>query len=330
MINQNNLHWLKAMIDINDDDIKSLKSIWPTDIKIWEYISHKYNCILSPENYNTHSSVDFCDAYQSVKDPTWPNISSIEGFYRLSDSIQSECRNVHNFAPDLWFDKNVNYESWTSAGITSYPLYDVIKAHYLINKNQDILLHKRILDFPSHFGQWAYWMGKLSPQHLTLADVRPALVSLAKEYMNLLPWAKHVTSVIEADFHNYAVNTELCRDFDTLIFAGALYHVHDHFQILKSFADSKIANIIIETTMTTSRGPMAQFDYPYMEWDEETTNLIGNGWFESQSSISVGYPNSKWIDQTMSQLGYHRTRNVDYFPDKFPAVRSVHVYQKKQ
>lgn len=327
MINQNNLHLLSTLIDISQEDLDRLYQIWPANIEIWEYISHKYSCI-DQNTPNLGAQKKFCSSYRLISDPSWPDITCVEDFYNLPAHIQKECQDIHNFHPTIWFDKNVSLSNWNSAGIDSYPLDDVIRAHYVLNRNHNLIQGKRVLDFPSLFGNLAFWMSNLDFQHLTLADVRPEPLALADEYMSLLDVPDTKWNSIQADLHDLANNTKLCENFDTLLCAGVFYHIHNHFDVLKSIADSSIENIIIESQENLS---IKDSKEAMIWWGTQTTDAWTAGWYSGEPTVMVGYPNSRWFDLCMELLGYHRTRPVDFYcqmTQPWGMIRSVHVFKK--
>lgn len=326
MINQNNLHLLNTIIDISYEELDRLHQNWPTNIEIWDRVNQKYSSFFK----KNPAQIKFCDSYRLISDPCWPDITCVEDFYNLPAHIQQECQKMHNFHPKKWFIKNVSLSDLTPlAEIDSYLLDDVIRAHYIVNRNHDLIQGKRVLDFPCLVGNVALWMSKIDFKYLTLADVRPDSLALADENMRLLNIPDTKWDTIQADLYDLENNTQLCQNFDTLLCSGVLYHIHNHFDVLKSITDSAIENIIIESEENLS---IKDSKEAMIWWTTETTDNWPAGWHSGEPTIMIGHPNSRWLDLCMELLGYHRTRPVDFYcqMSALPSgiIRSVHVFKK--
>jgi len=58
-------------------------------------------------DYSNQDLEGWIDAYNSIKEPHWPNIESYKDFDKLPDFIKQECTEIHKIDPDT-FKKNTN------------------------------------------------------------------------------------------------------------------------------------------------------------------------------------------------------------------------------
>lgn len=266
------------------------------------------------------------ERYKIIKDSSWPECSNYDDFYTLPENIKLECRDQHQFSPDIWkqaivddakaeyrFDPNQNYQEF-------------------INNNINFIANKNIIDFCCRYGNYSFPCLNAGAKHVIGFDIRDSNLKIAntlKEY-HKVPLDK--IKFIKLDIHNYSELTELCRNNDTALVNGIMYHVHDHYQILHAVAESEISTIIIETAENSD---IADLPEPLIWWKTENTFEDRAGWTNNQDIIPVGYPNLSWFRMIMSELGYNHSstqRRIlsqsQHNPKKFTQERSVHVFQK--
>jgi len=52
-------------------------------------------------NTNVHNLWNAC--YQNIRDPDWPDCSTMDKFFDLPIDIQHECHHIHHFSPEIWY-----------------------------------------------------------------------------------------------------------------------------------------------------------------------------------------------------------------------------------
>lgn len=326
-----NLEILRNHSEISEEDIKQIVQNLP-DSKIWEYMSHKFTSI-NPDK-SPEAIKNFVDAYQLIRDDSWPSVLTlIEDFYNLPDPIQQECATVHRYHPDIWFNPNITFDQWAPSN-TVIPVDDLIRLHYVLYKNHDLIKGKKIIDFPCHYGNLSFFLANMEVKHLTLAEVRSAALDIAVECMQLLKIPSTEWTATQADLHNLANNTKICQGHDTVICAGVLYHIHDHLDVLESIVKSRVKNIIIESEEYL---PIKDLKEPLIHWSTEMTESWCEGWHNDKTQVFVGHPNTAWLDMAMNFLGCQKAKPTEFYTlyhwdasmHRSVRHRSVHVYTNK-
>jgi 2-polyprenyl-3-methyl-5-hydroxy-6-metoxy-1,4-benzoquinol methylase len=328
-----NLEIVKNSIDISDEDIIQIVQNIPASIDVWEYVSHK--CMSLRTNKTPWAIRKFVNAYQMIRDESWPTeLKSIDEFYNLPEAIQSECRDMHRYHPSIWFDPTIPFDSWIP-NLDGYSPGELIRIHYVLYKNYNLIKDKRVIDFPCYYGNYSFFLSNMGFSHLTLAEVRPVTLNIAAESMQLLKVPSTKWSAVQADLHDLAHNIEICQGQDTIICSGVLYHIHDHLDVLESIVKSGIKNIILETEEYL---PIKDSTQPLIHWITESTEYWGDGWHNNKEQVLVGYPNTAWLDMAMKYLGCRKTKPTDFYPswhhdskivdysEPPTQIRSVHVY----
>ena len=161
-------------------------------------------------------------------------------------------------------------------------------------------------------------------------DIRDTNLKMANAIKKFLKVPDGKIQFLNLDIHNYEKVTALCRDKDTALVPGIMYHVHDHFQILLSIAKANVSTVIFETGENSE---IVSSKEPLVWWRTEKTFENISGWVDNYEEILVGYPNPAWFELVMNQLGYvllsskqHTQSSSQSHPDEFTQIRSVHVY----
>ena len=304
------------MIKIND--INELEKIFD---KIYQPITKKLI------QYNLEKSLDLWrEKYSLIKDSSWPSCNLFEDFYQLPKIIQDECINVHQFFPDLWQQQIIDDAKQV------FTLPPLPRQKKIVASNLDIIVDKNIVDFACNHGGYTFASYEAGASSVIGFDIRDDNLKMATAIQTFLKLPVDKIKFIKLDIHNYDKITELCRNKDTALVPGLMYHVHDHYQILLSIAASNIPNILIETGENSD---IVDSKQPLIRWRTEPTFENISGWVNDQAEISVGYPNSAWFTMVMTQLGYKLTsssRSEIFFsknhPDEFKQIRSVYVFKK--
>lgn len=322
--------------NLNSEEIKSVLEKCPPK-RVFEYISHKWKIIQAKLGSKTHiiDHSRFIQCYNLIKADAWPDINSIDDFLNLPKEIIDECNHTHKFHPDIWYDPDLNYHTWQEYTDWNYNIATITRTKHLILDNLDIIENKNIVDFSAAVCFTSSVCLFNNANHVVFTEIRKENYDLAIEHLSIMNYPTTKYQGYLADIHNYTQNTDICRNKDTVIIAGILYHVHDHYNILESVANAKVNAIIIDTKHYND---IVYSSTPLIYWcleDEGKVDTIG-GWYNNQDNIFVGYPNLAWLVSCMQNLGYEIFSQVvykydvsDYFNNAQEEIRSVQVFKLK-
>lgn len=303
-------------------------------MKTYKEVQKLFNEIIQPmvdkvieHNYKKSLPL-WLEQYKVIKDSSWPECSNYDDFYNLSENIKLECKEQHQFSPDIWRQTIVDDAN------AEYRFDPDKKYQKFVNDNINFIANKNIIDFCCRYGNYSFPCVNAGAKHVTGFDIRDGNLKIANALKKYHKIPSDKIKFIKLDIHNYSKLTELCRNNDTALVNGIMYHVHDHYQILSAVAESEIPTIIIETGEDSG---IVDSPNPLIWWKIENTLEDRNGWLNKQDTVPVGYPNLSWFKMIMSALGYNhsltrrRTLSLSqHYPDKFTQERSVHVFQKIQ
>jgi 2-polyprenyl-3-methyl-5-hydroxy-6-metoxy-1,4-benzoquinol methylase len=239
--------------------------------------------------------VSWKKSYMSIKDKSWPECNTFEDFDALPESIRSECIDIHRVSPDIHKQEFVkNLTNYFELPPKDYQLQTVLE-------NIDLVANKDIVDFACNFGGFSFACWRHGANSVVGFDIRDDNLKMAHALQEYYQVPLDRVKFIKLDIHDYTAVTELCKNKYTAFVPGVLYHVHDHYQILSSIAESKVPNIIIETAKSNQIKDSAD---PLIWWKIENTYELVSGWTGNHANIPVGYPNCAWFELIMEHLGY--------------------------
>lgn len=292
--------------------------------KIETPIKEKYIC----QEIDTSMSL-WIDRYNNIRDSSWPLCKSYNDFYLLPSWMQEECINIHNFSPKIWQDEISKDADQIYSGKYPQLLEHTVK---LLENNQSILTHKRIIDIGCRYGQYSIYSAFANPSQVTGIDVRSSSIDVAEAMRENLNIQSDRVAFKIADIHNHEHLKQLCADCDTVLLLGVMYHVHDHYDILKNICQGNVSSIVIEVGEDHT---IMHSDQPLIAWKKEKTFESLSGFFNNDDEVLVGYPNAKWFDVAMDIFGFERidTATFDIHEssqkiNQFIRHRSVFLYQK--
>lgn len=270
--------------------------------------------------------------YNIIKDESWPECNTYKDFEYLPDNIKEECITLHQFSPEFWIDSitkemNAKYQNFKNGLLFNgyyRPLFD---------EYPEIIKGKKIIDFACNFGYWSIFCSMQNCLDIIGVDVRLENIKIAKAIQQDLNISKKSLHFAQSDIHNYRQVKDLCFDRETVFLLGIMYHVHDHYNILKSVCGSTVKNIVIETNEAPE---IIDLPEPLIHWKYESTVDLLMGVDEGQDTILVGFPNTSWFDLAMKGQGFERVavkRAVRYSSsylktEQFKQIRSAYLYKK--
>lgn len=291
------------IVNLTHDEIVNIKKMLPNKL-LHEYANFKAGCLrVVPDDM-----IAWRNSYNNIKDPSWPNCNSILDFDNLPIDIQNECRTVHKFSPELYFNKDMTYDQWTPDEKFDYTVSGLVRTKNIILDNLEFITNKNLIDIGCHIGDMSYYSLYHGARSVLATNIRSEYLDIAKEYLGLAGYTDQFTTQL-ADIHNYRATTELVQGKDTVLFLGLLYHIHDHYSVLESITRAGPTTIIIETCQDPA---IVNDPNPLIFWGTEPTENPWHGWYESNSRCLVGFPNPSWIDLAMNTLGYSKVKETHY------------------
>lgn len=275
------------------------------------------------------SESKWAEAYKIIQGADWPVCNSFEEFDRLPENIKNECQEVHNFSPDIWLQNSV-IETKTP----DYWGNTLIGIKKIILDNLEIIKNKHVVEFSCLSGNYAGTMLHLGARSVVSTDIRKESCEIAKESLKVLGYQEPQYTVRQADIHDYATNTSLCENKETVLLCGIMYHVADHYNILKSITTARPKYVIIDTEVNEN---IMDLSTPLVFFREECTTTIMNAWEDQKDIVLVGLPNEAWFKTSMQLFGYKLTKSSRHLlwdsaelDDRFRKHRSVMVFEMRE
>lgn len=195
-------------------------------------------------------------------------------------------------------DLDVRWETWKPWDGWDYPDNDIIWLSHVIGDQLPHLKNQRVLDVGCSRGYISLFCLHNSASYVTGIDVRDDLLDLAREVNRLAGYSN-------CDFKNINVNQhsqilDLCNKHDTVMLAGILPVITDHYGLLRLVAESTAQTVIIDSKTSNIFGNT----YPLVEWRTLPTNDEMGPYQHTRSESFVGTPNQKWIERALIDLEF--------------------------
>lgn len=271
----------------------------------------------------------FVNRYQQIKDESWPGCNNYEDFNALPDHIKQECANVHGFSPEIFLESIELDADQALHNVQQNVLRGQESVIQMLSQNSKLLEDKRIVDFGCYRGIYTFFAADNKCKSAIGIDARPDNVLVANTIRQTTKY-KHSPNIDfrVGDLHHYNDNLQLCREADVIFLFGILYHVHDHYDILRSTCLTNVQTVMIETGIHHSTDPT-------ILWKIEPTFELIAGHFNGLAKIPVGYPSVGYLDMIMGSLGYHRTYHTQHdvyasgsMCSEFKMPRACLIYQR--
>lgn len=276
--------------------------------------------------YNLQKSLSLWkEKFDAIKDSSWPSCHTFEDFYKLPTHIQTECVNIHKFSPEIW------KKSIADDAFESFSMDTPEHVKYIMTKYSDIIVGKDIVDFACNTGVYSFACWEAGAKSVLGFDIRDSNILMANAIKNYLDIHDDQLKFVKADIHDHKMVSQMCKNKDTVLIPGVLYHVHDHYEILNAVAENRPKNIVIETGESEQ---IMDSQEPLVWWRLEPTFENTSGWHKNLRHVPVGYPNLSWFEMIAGQLGYRLvgTKRHTVSPSKnnvqeFARIRSIQVYE---
>lgn len=211
------------------------------------------------------------------------------------------------------------WQSWKPWQIWNYPIYDLNRFDKIILQNKNYIKNRKILDVACNIGYLSLFCLNLDCEKVVGFDIYEEKLKIADFICQKIGSKKHEFKKININSQQELLSVS--QDIDTILLSGVIYHVANHYEILKNLSNSNASVMIIENRDTHK---FYNSFTPNIYWRYESTNDIMNGYSEKHDQILVGKPNQTWINMAMKELGWTLIK-TDYIvmSDKEPRCCSV-------
>ena len=213
-------------------------------------------------------------------------------------------KKYYEYAYHKFFNPEVNYANWTPWDEWNYPERDLLRFDHIIRQQVAHIQNKTVLDVACHLGYLSLFCLHNGAKQVTGTNVRDKELSIAKEISQLAGYTN--CEFLNSNIYNLEEFYKLCNAHETVLLSGILYHVNNHYQLLKTIADSSAQTLILESSIQHA---IDLAEYPIINWRMENTDISTSGFEDDQSITFVGIPNHKWIEQALRQLDFKLTYN---------------------
>jgi hypothetical protein len=274
------------------------------------------------------------DTYNSIKQPGWQECQNCQDLDQLSPDIKRICTE-HGFDFDAEFEQ-VSTEVLYQRVFAEFPITQrpdsMVRYQQVLLDNADLIRGRDVVDFAVNLGIFAFGCLHNGAQSVVGTEIRTDMVEHLNKVCTQYGHPKNKIDIKQADIHDYQNNTMLCQGKDTVLLSGILYHIQDHYPVIKSICAASPQHIILETVDFTKGN---ETDTPCIYWRNEQTQIRLHAWNYGESAVPVGLPNTAWLDMVLNSFGYHRIRQsrnttwgtIDLLPER-QVSRMVYVYQK--
>ena len=310
---------MKHTIPLSESTLSSIRSVYAPLRK--QYIDFYLNAQESA----------WAQSYNVIKDSSWPECNGYKDFDLLPDYIKIECADIHQFSPEI-LKQAITSDADRFFQIGNEYVLDQ-ELLEVLNQNLDIIQNKKIIDIGCNFGHWSIFAHHNHCSNVLGVDIRKENIDIASLLQQQLEIPNTKMKFDLCDVHQHDRISQLCVDRDTVFLLGVMYHVHDHYDILKSLCQSNVKNIVIMNRESTE---IIDSDMPLIWWKYEPTFELLAGFYENQTKALVGYPHPAWIDLTMNELGfskksykrYHKFTSTQQEIEKFKQFTSIFLYER--
>lgn len=283
------------------------------DKRIYEFASRKFwllerNDSTRDQRYDRNVLDRWQSSYQAVRDASWPDCDTFEDFYSLPDKIQQECREQHGLDPDQWLDPDLPYDQWQSDPNWNYQASDLLRLKHIVFDNLEFIHGRKVIDFATHNGLVGGTCLHHGARSVAITNIKMDCLKIADDMLTMLDNdLQHIS--VHCDIHDLEANRVICDQANTVILAGIMDIVTDHYGILKSIADCDVECVIIENLDPAA---IANNTDPLVYWWQEQTHTSWRAYSKDSTSATVGCPNTAWFDFVMHNLGYRKHREQSY------------------
>lgn len=325
---------VKQRLGITDVQLETIRRGLPPELDALYHFATWYR-----EAWLRQTNPDKIDGwiqhYANIKHSDWPDCTSYQDIEQLRDDIKKLCSTLYNFDPAVEFEE-LTTEILHQKVFAEFPItmrYDsMVRYQKVLLNNVEFIRDRNVIDFAVNMGIFAFGCLHNGAKSVLGTEIRSELVDHLEKVRVQYGYSLDKFEVKQADIHDYQNNTALCQGKDTVLLSGILYHIHDHYPVIKSICAADPQHIILETVDFTKGN---ETDTPCIYWKNEQTLFRLHAWDDSNPLVPVGLPNTAWLDMVLNSFGYRRIRHsrntswgtIDLLAER-EVLRMVYVYEK--
>jgi 2-polyprenyl-3-methyl-5-hydroxy-6-metoxy-1,4-benzoquinol methylase len=207
-------------------------------------------------------------------------------------------KKYYEYVHHKFFTPGVEWSTWSPWPEWTYPEADILRFSHIVENQLPYLCNRRVLDA-------GCWLGSISlislhnnATFVTGIDVKDKPLELAREVTKLAGYTN--CEFKNVDISHHTEFRALCDNHDTVILAGVLPLLIDHYAVLRNIAESNAQTVIINSTSSFISGNRT----PIVDWILYPTTTVDGAYHTSQTELFVGQPNQKWIERALLDLKF--------------------------
>lgn len=235
-------------------------------------------------------------------------------------------KKFYEYAYHKFFSENpINYESWKPWDEWTYPARDILRFSHIIQKQLQYITNKKVLDVACHLGYISLFCLHNGCSFVTGTNVREKELAIGREIIDIAGYKNY--RLIFSDLNNLDEFSKLCSEHETVIFSGIIYHIQNHYEILKKVYESSARTMIIEGLQPSNFVD----NLPVIYWKKENTLESTNAFDANKKSCFIGIPTQEWVINAAIDIGWNIVYNetIEYLkPDNIPVNRYIITINK--
>lgn len=223
----------------------------------------------------------------------------------------------YEYAYHKFFNPTVEYANWQPWDQWDYPEKDLDRFGRIITDNLKYIKNQKVLDVACHLGYLSLFCLYNGSTYVTGTNVRPTELGIADEICRLAGYSN--VNFENVNLYNQNRMKELYNSHDTILLAGIVYHINNHYQLIEDISNSTAKNIIIEGEIYPSTDPV-------VHWIKEETAPSTRSYSDTKPQTLVGVPSLPFLITILEYFNWHIDQ-VSTF-DFDTETSSVRTYQR--
>lgn len=219
--------------------------------------------------------------------------------------------------------KIIDFKKIKSALLKMGSLHDIDDQHllriqFLLLNNQHLIENKKILELGPGHGHFSRVMSLMNAKLITAIEGHQEHFVKFEERKKRDGIPDSNIELIHGYFDEIPTRFQN-KKFDTLFFAGSFYHIHNHFDFLRTLYNLNASHLILETaTLDPS------IKHKFVEFLIEDTNDHWNAASHNQQKALVGIPSQSAVELMLQHSGWNIVKKYDYQNYQIPgSIKSI-------
>ena len=173
--------------------------------------------------------------------------------------------------------------------------------HHVIERNQNLLAGKTVLDIASHDGRFTFAaLRGAGAKFVVGIEARASLVEKVKTTFAEYDVAAATYQFITGDVFEEVAKIER-GTIDTALVLGFLYHTARQYELISSLSRIGVKNIIVDSNVIKT-------DRPYILLKVEGTQNDSQIWDATRPKVLSSIPSALALELLLQEFGYSTTR----------------------